>query len=66
VFDWNLHTHVGGTQVIEMESGVMAADYMYMPTEASTWNLTLLDNGSAPVTVHVELSLYGSMTWSGF
>lgn len=65
-FDWNVHTHAGGTLIVKMEAGVTAVDFTFVPPDQKTWNLTILDNGSVPVTIHAELSLYGGMTWSGF
>lgn len=65
-FDWNVHTHAGGTQIVKQETGVVAVDFTFVPPEQKTWNLTILDNGSVPVTIHVELALSGGMTWSGF
>ena len=63
---WNLHSHVDGTETIKNEDNVMGDDYTFIPDSAADWFLTLRNAGSAPLTVHVELSLYTNMAFSGW
>lgn len=64
--DWNIHSHVSGTETAHTETDVTSADYTFAPDVAADWFLTVRNQGSAPVTVHVVLSVYGGMTWSGW
>ncbi len=63
---WNLHSHVDGTQTIKSEENVIGDDYTFIPEIAADWFLTLRNEGPGPLTVHVELSLYANMAWSGW
>lgn len=63
--DWNLHGHAGGdTQTITEELGVMTATYSFSPTSQADWYLLLRNKDTTPMTVQVELDLYGGMQWS--
>jgi hypothetical protein len=65
--DWNLHGHAAGeTQTIHDELGVSVADYIFAPEATADWSLLLRNTDSAPLTVEVQLDLYGLITWSGW
>jgi hypothetical protein len=63
--DWNLHGHQdGGTQTIQEAFSVGAADYTFEPRSAGSWYLLVRNHGDAPLTIQVELDLFGDMYWS--
>ena len=65
--DWNLHGHAGsGTQTVAEGFDQTAVDYDFAPTDAADWFLLVRNSGTAPLTVTVEISLWGAITWSGW
>lgn len=65
--EWNLHGHADGeTQLVHEEQGVMAVDYAFVPTAPAEWSLLLRNGAPAPLTVQIEVDLYGDMQWQGF
>ena len=65
--DWNIHGHANGsTQTVVEELGVMTVRYTFAPTAQADWYLLLRNKDAAPMSVEVELALYGDMQWSGW
>lgn len=65
--DWNIHGHAGGgTQTVEEGFDVMTVDFTFSPTAQADWYLLLRNRDSAPMTIQVEIGLFGDMQWSGW
>jgi hypothetical protein len=65
--DWNIHGHAnGGTQNVAEGFAQLVVDYDFAPTAQADWYLLLRNQGDAPLSVDVELELYGQIAWSGW
>ncbi len=65
--DWNLHGHANGsTQVVKEELGIMTTTYSFVPTAEAEWFLLIRNMDTVPMTVAVNIELYGDIVWSGW
>jgi len=65
--DWNIHGHASGeTTTVEEGFDVMSVHYTLTPPAPADWFLLLRNRDTAPMTVQIEIGLYGDMQWSGW
>lgn len=65
--DWNIHGHANGeTTTVEEGFDVMSVHYTLTPPAQADWFLLLRNRDTAPMTVQIEIGLYGDMQWSGW
>jgi hypothetical protein len=65
--DWNIHGHANDeTTTIEEGFDVMSVHYTLEPPAQADWYLLLRNRDTAPMTVQIEIGLYGDMQWSGW
>jgi len=67
ILDWNIHGHVNGdTQNLDEGYDAMTVHTTLTPPESGEWFLLLRNRGTTPITIEVEIGLYGDMQWSGW
>ena len=67
ILDWNIHGHVNGeTQNLAEGYDAMSIHTELTPPANGDWFLLLRNRDEAPISVDIEIGLYGDMQWSGW
>jgi len=65
--DWGIHGHADGqTQNVVAETARSAVDYEFAPAQSTRWFLRLQNHGDAPLSLEVQIELFGALAWDGW